>query len=75
MAQIRDILIHVEIEVAGALRTCHHNRKKHSITKGIACLAIYDSDGGRKNYCGQCATDILARAKEKLASFEGQLSV
>lgn len=73
MAQIRDILVHVEIEVAAARRTCHRNRKDHSITKNMACLAIYDSDGARRNYCGICAKEILMKAKTKLAGFEEQL--
>jgi len=73
MAQVRDILIHVTVEVAERQRTCHRNRKDHSITKGIACLAVYEGDGQRKNYCGRCAEDILIKAKAKLAGIEDQL--
>ena len=70
MAKIRDILSHVDVEVAARQRICHHNRKEHTIGKGIACLAIHDSDGGRKNYCGPCAQEILTKAKAKLLGME-----
>jgi hypothetical protein len=73
MAKVRDVLVHVEVEVALRVRICHHNRKDHSIAKGIACLAIHDSDGGRKNYCGPCAQEILTKAKKKLLGLEQQL--
>ena len=66
MANVRDVLVHVEVEVALKVRICHHNRKEHSITRGNACLAIYEADGGRKNYCGPCAQDILTKARTKL---------
>jgi hypothetical protein len=73
MAKVRDILIHVDVEVAARQRICHHNRKDHTIQKGIACLAVHDSDGGRKNYCGPCAQEILNKAKAKLSGIERQL--
>lgn len=73
MAKVRDVLVHVEVEVALRVRICHHNRKDHTITKGDACLAIHDSDGGRKNYCGPCAQEILTKAKAKLLGLEQQL--
>lgn len=70
MAKVRDIIVHVEVEVAERARICHHNRKDHEITKGEQCLAIYDHDGGRKNYCGACALAIVVKAKAKLLSME-----
>lgn len=73
MAKVRDILVHVDVEVAARQRICHHNRKEHSIPKGNACLAIHDADGGRKNYCGACAQEILTKAKTKLTGLEQQL--
>jgi hypothetical protein len=73
MGKVRDILIHVEVEVAAKQRICHHNRKEHAISKGLACLAIYDSDGARKNYCSACAQEILTKAKTKLLGIEEQL--
>jgi hypothetical protein len=70
MAVVRDIIIHVEVQVASAKRTCHHNRKEHGIAKGQKCLAIHDGDGARKNYCLLCATAILHKAKTKLLALE-----
>ena len=70
MAAVRDIIIHVEVQVASAKRTCHHNRKEHGIAKGQKCLAIHDGDGARKNYCLLCATAILHKAKTKLLELE-----
>ena len=73
MAKVRDILVHVDVEVAVRQRICHHNRKEHTIHKGVACLAIHDAGGGRKNYCGLCAQEILTKAKTKLTGIEQQL--
>lgn len=77
MATVRDIIIHVEVQVASAKRICHHNRKDHGIAKGQKCLAIRDAGGSRKNYCLACATVILQKAKRKLLELERdmQLSV
>jgi hypothetical protein len=72
MAIIRDIITHVEVEIAQRARICHHNRKEHGIIKGDSCLTIRDANGGKKNYCGPCAQDILTKAKTKLAGMEQQ---
>jgi hypothetical protein len=73
MGIVRDIIAHVEVEVAQRARLCHHNKKEHNIRKGDKCLAIHDANGGRKNYCGPCAQDILTKAKTKLAGIEQQI--
>lgn len=70
MAMVRDIITHVEVEVAARVRICHHNRKKHSISSGQACLVIRAHDGGKKNYCPICAQEILGKAKVKLLILE-----
>jgi hypothetical protein len=70
MAAVRDIITHVEVEIALGKRICHRNRKQHSVQKGQKSLAIHDHDGGRKNYCLPCAMDILAAAKLKLLTLE-----
>ena len=70
MAAFRDIITHVEIQVASGKRICHHNRRQHSVQTGNKCLAIHDHDGGRKNYCLACATEILAKAKIKILAME-----
>lgn len=70
MAAVRDILTHVEVQVASGKRICHHNRRQHSVASGNKCLAIHDHDGGRKNYCLACAIEILAKAKAKILDME-----
>ena len=72
MGAIRDIIIHVDVEVAARRRTCHHNRQDHCIVLGQKCLVVRDSDGGRKNYCPLCAMEILRKAERKLAALQLQ---
>jgi hypothetical protein len=70
MAAVRDIVTHVEIQVASGKRICHHNRRQHSVPSGSKCLAVHDHDGGRKNYCLPCALEILAKARVKILVME-----
>jgi len=70
MSIVRDIITHVEIEVAARVRICHHNRRKHSISSGQSCLVIHEHGGGHKNYCPVCAKEILSKAKVKLIQLE-----
>ena len=70
MAIVRDIITHVEVEVAVRVRICHRNRSEHSISSGQSCLVIFEHDGGRKNYCPICAKEILSKAKVKLIQME-----
>lgn len=74
MPAIRDIMTHVEVQTASAARICHHNRREHKIAKGQKCLAVHASDGGRKNYCFVCATEIIGKAKVKLLALEREIS-
>jgi hypothetical protein len=71
--KIRQLLNAVDVEVAQRRRLCHHNRKKHEILKGERCLVIKSPDGGRKNYCVACATEILDRAAEDLQVLHDEL--
>lgn len=73
MAQVRDIISHVDVEYATNRRKCHHSRGKHAISGGQACLAITDHMGGRKNYCRECALEIIQKAEAKLATLCDQL--
>lgn len=67
MAQARDILIHVDVEVAEKRRKCHHSRGKHSIAQGTPCLTVrHPSYNSHKNYCPQCAAPIIAAARARL---------
>ena len=73
MAAIRDIITHVEVEIALHRRICHRNRRQHSVQMGQKCLAVHDHDGGRKNYCPPCALEILTKAKTKLLRLEQEI--
>lgn len=67
MAKIRDVLIHVDVEVGRKKRKCHRSRGKHDIPKGKAHLIVKGgSFGARKNYCADCARPILEGARAKL---------
>jgi hypothetical protein len=70
MPAVRDILVHVEIEVAQRVRICHRKRKGCGVAQHQQCLVIYEASGGRKNYCPPHALDILTAAKAKLAALE-----
>lgn len=74
MPKIRDVLTHVFVECAARTRICHRNRTEHSIAKGVKCLVVKDpSTQGSKNYCGECAKEIIKAAKMRLAEIEGEL--
>lgn len=70
MPAVKDIITHVEVQVASKSRICHHNRSKHRIMKGDKCLAVFGPDGARRNYCFVCASEILEKAKTKLLVLE-----
>lgn len=73
MAAVRDIIAHVEVQIASARRICHRSRNDHSIAENEKCLTIRDKDGGRKNYCLPCAAEILEKAKLKLQTLEREI--
>ncbi len=74
MANTRDILGHVKVEVAEGRRKCHHSRSKHSIPKGTAHLAVKGGPfGARNNYCPECARPMLELAKRRLSELEAKL--
>lgn len=64
MPPIRDILVHVDSEVALKRRKCHRSAK-HSIRAGELCLVVKETPG-RKNYCRDCATQVLDQADARL---------
>jgi hypothetical protein len=67
MAKIRDILVHVSITTAIRERKCHRT-KKHRIQPGEVHLLVRESQSlGSKNYCKECAPEILRLAGGKLA--------
>lgn len=73
MPAIRDILVHVEIQVAQRTRICHRKRKGCGIPKNGTCLVIYEDGGGHKNYCPPHALEIVTAAKARLAEIEAAL--
>lgn len=74
MAKIRQVLIHVSVQTAAAKRKCYRKPRNHQITKGQACLVVREgSAGGRKNYCGACAVEILAMAERDIQSLRRAL--
>jgi hypothetical protein len=69
MAQVKRLLLHVAVELAERRRTCHRNRRKHVITTGMACLAVFEGPRGtRRNYCPECALPILRLAQEDVTA-------
>jgi predicted nucleic acid-binding Zn ribbon protein len=75
MAKTRDIIVHVSVEQAGKQRKCHHKPKKHSIAKGEHCLVV---KGGAfnagKNYCSECAAEMLKLAEDRLEQIRMSLN-
>ena len=66
MAKIRDILIHVKVSGAIRDRKCHRN-SQHHVKAGELFLLVQESQSlGSKNYCKECATEILSLAKSRL---------
>jgi polyferredoxin len=74
MARVRAILKHVRVEVAKAKRKCHRGCGCW-IAKGQKHLAVYDSGGQRRNYCGRCAAPILEKAATDLDGLRHGLSL
>jgi hypothetical protein len=75
MAQVRNLLVHVCVERAQRHRVCHRKRDAHRIEKGQSCLVVADANGGAKNYCAICASDLLKRARGTLAALAGELGL
>jgi hypothetical protein len=75
VAKVRQLFNAASVEVAKRRRICHRNRRKHSIAAGERCLVLKDpGTGGTKNYCHQCAGEILDRAQGDLDDLRHQLS-
>ena len=74
MPRVKEILIHVSVQTAGAKRKCHRAPTKHAITKGNVCLVVKDpASGSSRNYCPECAEPILDQAQEDLEAFRAEL--
>lgn len=73
MPRIRDILVHVAVESAVKKRKCHRSGGKHGVRAGAVCLVVREGLG-RKNYCDECASPILALATRRLNELRQALS-
>ena len=69
MPRIRDILVHVSVEVAVKKRKCHRSGGKHDVLAGEFCLVVREGLR-RKNYCRECSAPILERAGIRLTEFQ-----
>lgn len=71
----RDILKHVNVEVAKRPRKCGRD-KAHRIVAGQSCLVV--KDGGAfssaKSYCLPCGQEILAASNLKCADLMKRLA-
>jgi hypothetical protein len=75
VAKVRQLLNGASVEVALRRRICHRNRKGHSIAANTRCLVVKDpASGGSKNYCPECADEILLRVDVDLAALRNELS-
>lgn len=73
MAKVKDVLIHVIVETAVKQRKCHRTHKHH-VSAGAPHMVIKDGLS-RRNYCCECAKDILGLASSRLTSIREQLGI
>lgn len=74
VAKTRDILKHVDVEVAKRVRKCHRSQGEHFVAKDEAHLAVKDGSFlARRNYCLKCARPILDLAYSRLKDIEKRL--
>jgi hypothetical protein len=75
MAQTKNVLGHVLVEVAERVRVCHHDRKKHKIRQGDPCLVVSEGRFSRRNYCATCARPMLELAQAHVAQLVARLGI
>lgn len=74
MAKVRDLLLHVSIETAERRRKCHRKPAEHAIPHGSSCLVVKGGPRNTpKNYCIECAGEMVAAAERKLAAISAGL--
>lgn len=71
MAKVKDILVHVSVETAVSRRKCHRS-EKHGVAAGNRCLVVKQGLY-KRNYCGTCASAILASAEIRLAAIKADM--
>lgn len=73
MARVRRLLRHLRIEEAKRKRRCYGN-KQHAIQARERCLVIENPDfPGVKNYCLQCADNILDQLEADMWTLRDKL--
>lgn len=73
MAAVKNILKHVNAEVAGRRRKCYRKRT-HVILKGDPCLVVRDGPQNQSTYCTVCASEILTKANGALADLHAHFA-
>lgn len=73
MAAVKNILKHVNAEVAGRRRRCNRSQA-HVISKGESCLVVHDGPQRQTTYCTVCASEILRRADTALAGLHAEFA-
>jgi hypothetical protein len=74
MAQLRGILLRLEVRPAGRRCGCKHNGR-HSIVKGQARMIVKEPGiaTGEDGYCADCSLAMIEQARAVLDELEGQL--
>lgn len=73
MAQLKDLLRHIQLVTAGRGRDCRHN-KRHRISKGDLLVEVKEAAfKSPRGYCRTCALEMLEEASLKLVSIKGRL--
>ncbi len=66
MPKIRDVLVHVSVSRGIRTRKCHRS-SQHRVEAGELFLLVRNAQSlGSKNYCKECAREILSLAKSRL---------
>lgn len=73
MPKVRGVLNHLRVETAARQRKCHRKSDEHVIPAKQRCLVVMEKSGGKKNYCLDCAREILDRARGDLESLASEL--
>lgn len=74
MPKVRDLLVHVDVEVAERKRKCHRKSSQHAILKGEPCLVVKGGPyNAGKNYCRVCAGEILRTLDRRVTAIRNAL--
>ena len=72
MPKLKRLLVSACFETAQRRRHCSRNQE-HVICQGDKCLVIKENMS-KHNYCMECATLILQKAREELAQLTNELA-